>query len=171
MLSDKMELKLNEQINKELYSAYLYMSMSAYFSSVGLDGFANYYRVQATEEEEHAMKFYDYVLRVGGRVRFEPIEGPKVDFESTLEIVDMALKHEEYVTGLINSLMGLAVSEKDYKTSSLLQWFIDEQVEEEENANNLKNKVKLMGNDPKGLWMLDMECAKRVYTSPAKEGK
>ncbi|MCK5556801.1 MAG: ferritin, partial [Candidatus Hydrogenedentes bacterium] len=128
MLSEKMRDALDEQLNWELYSAYLYVSMSAYFDSVNLPGFANWMRVQAQEELVHAMKFYDFINERGGRVTLQPVEGPPTEWSSPLDAFENAYRHEQKVTGLINDLVNLAVKERDHATNIFLQWFVTEQV-------------------------------------------
>jgi ferritin len=172
MLNRKMEEALNRQLNAELYSSYLYLSMSAYFHSRNLPGFANWMRVQTQEELAHAMKFYDYVCGRGGRVSLWQIDGPRTEWESPKAAFENVFEHEQKVTGLINDLMNLAIGEKDHATSTFLQWFISEQVEEEASASDVLEKVKLVGESPNALLMLDRELAQRVFTPPAsgKEG-
>lgn len=164
MISEKILEKLNEQIQKEFYSAYLYLSIEAYFASENLDGFANWFHVQAQEEVDHAMLIFNYVNRVGGRVRLRQIDSPKVDFESIEEALKSALEHEQFVTRSIYDIVDLAVAEKDHKTNTFLQWFVNEQVEEEENAENNVKKFELVKDDGKGILMLDQQMAARVYT-------
>lgn len=165
MLSEKMITELNKQINAEIYSGYLYLAMSAYFDENDLSGFAHWMRLQAEEELEHGMKIYDYVLRRGASITLEAIEKPETDWEDELEIVQSVLKHEEYVTSLINNLVDLALEEKDHATNNFLQWFVAEQVEEEENANYLVAKVKAAKDSGSTLFMLDQELAKRAPSS------
>jgi len=166
MISEKIEKKLNEQIQKEFYSAYLYLSMEAYFASRSLNGFANYFRVQAQEERDHAMMFFDFVNHVGGKVKLGMIDGPKSEFESIEEVFKMALDHERYVTSSIYSIVDVAIEERDHKTNTFLQWFVTEQAEEEATAEANLDKVKLIGSDGRGILMLDAEMAQRVYTPP-----
>jgi ferritin len=166
-----MQQKLNDQLNAELYSAYLYLSMSAYFESSDLDGFANWMRVQAREELMHAMKFFDFISSRGGRVVLQPIEGPPTDWQSAADAFEEVYRHEQKVTGLINALASSAVAESDHATNSFLQWFVNEQVEEEESANRVLRNLKLVGSDGAGLLMLDRELSQRVFVSPAAEGE
>lgn len=166
MISEKMLQKLNEQVTKEFYSAYLYLSMEAYFASENLNGFANFFHVQAQEERDHAMKFFNYISHVGGRVKLAPIEGPQTDFVSAREVFQITLDHERQVTQLIYFLVNLAVEEKDHFTNTFLQWFVTEQAEEESSADAILKKLKLIGSDGMGILMLDAELAKRVYTPP-----
>ena len=167
MLNKKIEEALNSQINAEMYSSYLYLSMSAYFESTGLSGFANWMRAQAQEELMHAMKFYDYVNERGGRVILGPLEAPSSEWESPLATFEATYEHEQKVTGLINELVNFAMEEKDHATNTFLQWFVTEQVEEEASAIEIVNKLKLMGDAPGGLFMLDRELGARVFTMPA----
>jgi len=168
MISEKLEKLLNDQIQKEFYSAYLYLSFEAYFTSRNLSGFAHWFRIQAMEERDHALIFFNYLNRVAGRVRLQQIEAPQWDFHSIEEVILMQLEHERYVTKSIYAIADQAIAERDHKTNSFLQWFIDEQVEEEENAEQNLQKLRLVGeNDGKGLLLLDTEMAARVYTVPA----
>lgn len=166
-MNKKMEKALSKQINAEMYSAYLYLAMSAYFEGAGMEGFANWMKIQAQEEMIHAMKFYNYVFERGGKVELEAIEKPPSKYESSLDVFEKVLKHEQHVTSLINELYELAISEKDYASQSMLKWFIDEQVEEEDGAAKIVDKVKLAGDKGPGLFMLDKEMAARTFTPPA----
>jgi len=172
MLSQKMQEALNKQLNAELYSAYLYLSMSAYFQSLNLSGFANWMRVQAQEELMHGMKFYDYINERGSRILLQPIEAPPAEWASPLEVFEATYGHEQKVTALINELVNIATAEGDHATKIFLQWFVSEQVEEEASANEVVQKLKLIGDSPNGLLMMDQEFAARVFTiSPGeKEG-
>ena len=161
MLSKTMQDTLNEQINKELYSAYLYLSMSAYFESVNLPGSAKWMRVQHDEERVHALKFFDYVNDRDGRVTLKVIDQPPADFASPLAVWEMVLEHEKKVTGLIYKLYEQAVKENDYATQSLLKWFIDEQVEEEKNVTLMLERFKQAGNQPATLLLFDSHFTKR----------
>ncbi len=167
MISKKMEKALNGQLNAELYSAYLYLSMAAYFESADLAGFANWMRVQVQEERFHAMKFYDYIIERGGRVTLGPIEAPPSDWDSPLAVFEATLTHEQKVTGLINDLMDLAREEKDNASEIFLQWFVNEQVEEEDNAGKVLGQLKLIKDSPQALFMMDREMGQRVFTPPA----
>jgi len=169
MLSENMEKALNKQINAELYSSYLYLSMAAYFHSTGLDGFANWMRAQAKEEDVHAMKIFDYVNERGAHVVLAEIEGPKTKWNSAVEVFEETLSHEQKVTALINGLVDLAKKESDHATDNFLQWFVAEQVEEEASAGEVLNKVKMVGEKGHGLYMLDKELGARVFTPPAGE--
>jgi ferritin len=171
MLNKKMQEAINSQINAEIYSSYLYLSMSAYFESINLSGFASWMRAQAQEEMVHAMKFYDYVNERGGRVILGAIEAPPSEWESAVAVFDATYQHEQKVTGLINDLVDLAIEEKDHATNNLLQWFVSEQVEEEASASGVLNKAKLTGDAPGGLFMLDQELGARVFTMPAAAGQ
>jgi ferritin len=168
MLSKKMDKALNDQIKWELYSSYLYLSMAAYFADLGLGGFAHWMRMQAQEEEFHAMKFYDYVLERGGRVVLQGIDAPPSEWKSPLDAFEETLKHEEHVTSLINDLVDLAIKEKDHATNIFLQWFVTEQVEEEDSVNEVLSKLKLVGDGGEGLFMLDKELSARVFTPPVE---
>ena len=161
MLSEKIEKALNEQINAEFYSSYLYLAMSSYLSSVNLNGFATWMRLQAQEELTHAMKFYDYVVERGGRVILEAIDKPQTEWKDVVEIFEAALEHEKYITGRINDLMTLAMDEKDHATASFLQWFVDEQVEEEANVDEILQQLKMIDGKGPGLFMLDREARQR----------
>jgi len=169
MFSNKMADALNEQINKEIYSAFLYMSMSSYADFKGLKGFANWFYVQYQEEMEHAMRIYNYVQEQGAQVILKAIDKPDSEFGTPVQIFEKTLKHEQFVTSLINNLVELAIEEKDHATQIFLQWFITEQVEEESNANEILDKIKLAGEDGNGLFMIDKELAARVYTPPASK--
>ena len=169
MVGNKMHDALNKQVNAELFSAYLYLSMSAYFESINLTGCATWMRVQAQEEMTHAMKLYDYIHETNGKVTLTAIDAPQSEWSSPLEVFEHVYKHEQKVTGLINDLMNLAVAEKDYATSNFLQWFIAEQVEEESSANAIVHKIKLLGDARGALFMLDRELGARTSTPPAKE--
>ena len=170
MLNKKLEKAINKQINAETYSAYLYLSMAAYFDSLNLAGFANWMRVQAQEEMVHAMKFFDYVAERGGRVLLSAIEGPPTKWDSPLAVFEYTYTHEQKVTGLINGLADLAAAEKDHASGSLLKWFIDEQVEEESSADAVVQKLKLVGGDGAGLFMVDNELGQRVFVPPPTAG-
>ncbi len=167
MLKKKMLKALNDQINAEMFSAYLYLSMDAYFQSISLKGFAAWMRVQAQEEMMHAMKFYDYVNERGGKVTLEAIAKPETNWTSPLAVFEAVLKHEEHVTGLINDLVDLAISEKDHASNNFLQWFVSEQVEEEASASEVVERLKLIKDNTSGLFMMDAELGKRVFTPPA----
>jgi ferritin len=161
-----MEAALNEQINAEMFSAYLYLSMSAVLERMNLPGFANWMRVQAQEEMAHAMKFYDYILERGGTIRLKAIEAPQASWKSVTEIFKAGLNHEEKVTALINDLVDIAAAEKDHAASLMLQWFVNEQVEEEANAMEILGKLEIAGDTAGGLYMLDKEMAMRTFVPP-----
>ena len=169
MIKEKIQDALNKQLNAELYSAYLYLSMSAYFESEDLSGFANWMRVQAQEELTHAMKFYDYIIQRGARVVLSSIDEPPSEWEFPLAVFEHTYQHEQKVTGLINELVNLAIAEGDHATNNFLQWFVAEQVEEEDSANAALQKIKLISDAPGGLFMLDDELGQRVFNPPAKQ--
>jgi len=166
MISEKMQAAFNDQINKELYSEYLYLSMAAYFDSLGLKGFANWMRVQVKEERTHAMMMYTYVNDAGGRVLLKPIEGPPTQWDSPLKAFEHVLEHEKLVTSSIYQLLNLAMEEKDHASVAFLQWFVTEQVEEEANATEIIHELRLIGDHGQGLLMKDRELAQRVFTLP-----
>jgi ferritin len=170
MISKKMEEALTEQVNAELYSAYLYLSMESYFKAQNLNGFANWMKVQTQEEVSHAMKIYDFINERGGRVLLKTIEGPPTDWGSALAVFQAVYEHEQKVTGLINDLVDLAIKEKDHATNSFLQWFVNEQVEEESSADEILQQLKMMQNAPGGMFMLNRELGQRVFTPPETEG-
>ena len=158
---------LNEQINKELYSAYLYLDFSNYFKAQGLDGFANWYMIQAQEERDHAMLFYTYLQNNNEKVTLDAIAKPDKVLDSNMTVLKAGLEHEEYVTSLINNIYAAAYEVKDFRTMQFLDWFVKEQGEEETNANDLISKMELFGSDPKGLYMLNNELGQRVYSAPS----
>ncbi len=168
MLSEKLLNELNEQIKYELYSAHLYLGMAAYCASEDLDGFANFFKVQAEEEKFHAMKFFDYVNEKGGRVRMQALAEPMNDYESILDVFEKAYEHEQFVTKRIYTLMDIALDEREHATVSLLKWFVDEQVEEESNMEGIIKKIKRIGDHGHGIFMLDAELAQRTFTPPVK---
>ena len=165
MLSKKMVKELNKQINAEYFSSYLYLSMSGWFESNGLSGFANWMRLQAKEESFHAEKIFDYVHERGGRVILAAIEKPESKWQNPLEIFKAALKHEEMISGCINDLVNVAIDEKDHATNNFLQWFVAEQVEEEATAGGIVDKLNLIGKDSAGLFALDIEMGKRIESA------
>ncbi len=169
MLENKIADLINVQVNKELYSAYLYLAFANYYEDEGLDGFAHWYEIQAQEERDHAFKMRRYLIDNGVSVTFDAIEKPETAFQSHLEPLEAGLKHEQYVTSLIHTIYNAAFEHKDYKTMQFLDWFVKEQVEEEKNAEDLIKKMKLFGCDSKGLYMLNQELLTRVYTAPAAE--
>lgn len=164
MLSQKMEESLNKQVNAELYSSYLYLSMSAYFSEINLSGCAHWMRLQAQEELSHALKLYDYINERGGRPVLDSIDAPRSSWGSPTEVFENVLSHEQKVTGLINDLVDLAIQQKDHATNNFLQWFVSEQVEEEASANEVLQRIRMTGNDGGGLFMLDQELGKRILS-------
>lgn len=168
MLSEKMEKALNEQVNWEMYSSYFYLSMSSYFESISLAGCAQWMRAQVQEELYHAIKIYDYINERGGRAIMEAIVKPPTDWDSPLAVFEEVLSHEQKVTGLINDLVNLALDERDHATNIFLQWFVSEQVEEEDTVGTVLDKFKLIGGDKSGLFVLDQELGNRVFTPPAK---
>lgn len=171
ILSEKIQKALNSQINTEMYSAYLYLSMSAYFESINLPGFANWMQIQAQEELTHAMKIYNHINERSGRIKLGAIEEPISEWSSPLEVFRNAYSHEQKVTGLINKLVDLAISESDHATNIFLQWFVTEQIEEEMNADGIVQKLKLAGDSPNALLMLDSELMGRTFMLPASGDK
>ena len=168
MLSSGMEKAINDQINAEFYSSYLYLAMSASCEDQGLPGMANWMKNQTQEEMFHGMKMYDFVHERGGRVSLGAIEQPQLDWDSPLAVFKNVLSHEQKVTGLINNLVNLALDERDHATNIFLQWFVSEQVEEEATASGIVQKLKMIGNDASSLFAFDQELGQRVFTIPAK---
>ncbi len=166
MLSEKMTEALNGQANRELYSAYLYLAMSAYFESINMKGFAAWMRVQAGEELVHGMKIYDYVVSSGGRAKMLAIEDPQFSWASPQDAFQHVYNHERAVTGLIHALVSVAAAEKDEVTTSFLQWYVDEQVEEEESSDMVLNKARAAGNDKAALAVADNELGQRRFKFP-----
>jgi len=157
-----MEKAFNEQLNAELYSSYLYLSMAAYFEATNLPGFANWMSMQSQEEYTHSMKFYSYINQVGGRVELDTIEKSGFEWKSPLVVFEASLEHEKYITKRINDLVDLAIEEKDHAANNFLQWFINEQVEEEEaNVGNIVDKFRLISEEKGGLFLLDRELGAR----------
>ena len=167
MLDSRVHELLNQQINKEFYSAYLYLDFSNYFKRVGLDGFANWYKIQAEEERDHAMLFYQYLQNENEEVTLEAIAKPDKVFKCHMDVLKAGLEHEIYVTSLINDIYAAAYDVRDFRTMQFLDWFVKEQGEEETNANDLITKMELFGSDPKSLYMLNQELAARVYSAPS----
>ncbi len=167
MLNKNVSSLLNQQINKEFYSAYLYLDFANYYESRGLDGFSNWYMVQAQEERDHALLFYQYLHNNNERVTLEAIAQPDKKFQNDMDPLKAALEHEEYVTGLIHDIYAAAQDAKDFRTMQFLDWFVKEQGEEETNANDLISKMELFGSDPKGLYMLNSELKGRTYSAPS----
>ena len=166
-MDKKVHELLNQQINKEFYSAYLYLDFSNYFKRRGLDGFANWYMIQAQEERDHAMLFYQYLQNENQIVTLEAIAKPDKNFSADMEVLVAGLEHEKYVTALINEIYSAAYNVKDFRTMQFLDWFVKEQGEEETNANDMITKMELFGSDPRSLYMLNSELAARVYSAPS----
>lgn len=169
MVSEKILNLLNEQIKKELHSAYLYLGIEAYFEEKGLKGMANWFRIQAQEELDHAMKFFKYINEVGGLAELGTIEAVTSVYKSPLEAMKASLHHEQYITKSIYTIVDAAMDERDHKTNSFLKWFIDEQVEEEANAEDNVKHLELVKDHPNGLFMVDREMASRAYVPIAAE--
>ena len=167
MLNAKVKELLNQQVNKEFYSAYLYLDFSNYFEARGLDGFANWYKIQAQEERDHAMLFYQYLHNNNEAVTLDAIDKPDKELSSDMAVLQAGLEHEIYVTSLINDIYAAAYDVRDFRTMQFLDWFVKEQGEEETNAKDLITKMELFGSDPKSLYMLNSELKARVYTAPS----
>ncbi|UCH80331.1 MAG: ferritin [Nitrospiraceae bacterium] len=167
MIDKKMEKAINKQINWELYSSYLYFSMAAYCDSVNLKGFSHWMRTQAMEELTHVKRFYDFLTSRGGRVIFSEIKAPPTKWNDPHKVFEETLKHEQHVTKLINDLMNLAHDLRDHASIGFLQWFVDEQVEEEESVDDVLQSLRLNENNPGGLFMIDKELAQRTFVPPA----
>lgn len=167
MLDKKVVELLNEQVNKEFFSAYLYLDFANFFEAKGLEGFANWYKIQAQEERDHAMLFYQYLHNNNEQVVLEAIGKPDVHMETLMDPLKAALEHEEYVTDSIHKIYAAAQQVHDFRTTQFLDWFVKEQGEEETNANNLITKMELFGSDSKGLYMLDNELKARVHVAPS----
>lgn len=163
MISEKLVQGMNDQINKEFASEFVYVAMEAYFKDRNLDGFANFFHIQAVEERDHAFLFFNYLYRVGASVKLSDIKMEAKEYKTDIEVFEQFLEHEQMVTASIMKLMDIARENKDYKAETLLKWFIDEQIEEEENATDLLEKMKLINGHPNGLFMLDKELAGRQY--------
>jgi len=166
-MNEKIAHLLNQQINKEFYSAYLYLDMANYYDELDLDGYANYYNIQAQEERDHALLFMKYMQSIGLKVTLEAIDKPDKVFTSVLDPLEVAAEHERYVSALINDIYHECHEAKDYRTLKFLDWFVDEQREEEDSADSMVSRYKLFGSDPRGLYLLDQEYAGRVYTAPS----
>jgi ferritin len=162
MISKKMLDALNKHLNEEFYSSYLYLSMAAYFEEKNLKGFANWFRIQSTEEHMHGMKFFNFILQKGGKVTLAQISAPKTEWKSIPEVFADTLKHEQKISGLINKLIEVSMLEKDFATNNFLQWFVTEQVEEEANVEEIIQKIEMIGDNKSGLYMLDNELGARV---------
>lgn len=169
MIKDSLEKAINNQINEEFYSAYIYLSMAAEFGDRDLKGFENWMREQAKEEVEHAMRLFDYLEERGGKVDLEEIDKPKTDWNSPLEAFEDAYKHEKYITRKINDLVDLAEEENDRATVNMLQWFIEEQVEEEDSVSAIVEKLKMAGDNTSSLLMLDSELGNREASDESEE--
>jgi ferritin len=166
-MNDKIAFLLNQQINKEFYSAYLYLDMSNYYDDLDLNGYANYYMVQAQEERDHALLFMKYMQSIGLKVTLDAIDKPDKVFNSILDPLEIAAEHERYVSALINDIYHECHEARDYRTLKFLDWFVDEQREEEDSADSMVSRYKLFGQDPRGLYLLDQEYAGRVYSPPS----
>jgi ferritin len=171
MLNTEMAAALNKHMNTELYSAHLYLSMSSCANSMGLKGAANWFMVQYQEEMVHFMKFYQYINSQGEQVRLGPLDAPPAEFASLLQMFEKTLEHEMFITRCINDLTELAVRQKDHATQIFLQWFVTEQIEEEENDREIIGKLKLVGDNGYGLLMIDNELGARVFAAPPADGQ
>lgn len=167
MLNSKVAELINQQINKELYSAYLYLDFSVFYEAQGLDGFANWYMIQAQEERDHAMLMLKYLQNNGEKVTLDAVSKPDKDMKTLMDPLKFGFEHEQYVTSLINDIYAAAYEVKDFRTMQFLDWFVKEQLEEEKNADDMIKKMELFGNDSKGLYSLDSEYAARIYTAPS----
>lgn len=167
MLDTKVAELLNQQVNKEFYSAYLYLDFANFYEAEGLDGFANWYKIQAMEERDHAMLFYQYMQNNGVKVTLEAIDKPDKVFNDTMEPLKAALAHEEFITASINTIYAAAQDAREFRTVQFLDWFVKEQGEEETNAQDIIRKMELFGSECKGLYMLNSELAARVYSAPS----
>ena len=167
MLDPKVSQLLNQQINKEFYSAYLYLDFSNYYYDQELNGFGNWYQIQAQEERDHAMLFMQYLRNNGEKIVLEAIDQPSVELTDNKAVLEAGLNHERYVTSLIHTIYEAAYAVKDFRTMQFLDWFVKEQGEEETNADSLVKKYELFGSDPRSLYMLDTEMAARVYSAPS----
>ncbi|HBI80775.1 MAG TPA: ferritin [Bacteroidales bacterium] len=168
-MNKRLEQAINEQINAEIWSAYLYLSMSAHFGTQGLGGFASWFKVQWQEELSHAIKFFDYLIERGCKPELKPIKEVPTKWDSPLNAFEETLKHEKEVTRLINNLMEIAIEEKDHAAKGMLQWFVDEQVEEEANAQEIIDTLKLINGNGNGLFMLNRELKQRTFTDSTKK--
>ncbi len=161
-MNKKVEAAFNEQVNAELYSSYLYLSMAAYFQEKGLKGMAHWMLAQGKEENMHGMKFFNFIVDRGGKVVLVKIDAPQVDWDSPLDVFEHVCKHEKHVTDLINELVDLSIKEKDHASSNFLQWFVNEQVEEEASAQEVRDKLRLVKDNPVAIFMVDRELGERV---------
>lgn len=166
-MNDKVAALLNDQINKEFYSAYLYLDMANFYTGKGLDGFANWYEIQAKEEQDHALLMYRYLQNNGESVTLEAIAKPDKTFETLMDPLKAGYAHEQYVTSLINTIYAAAQEVKDFRTTQFLDWFIKEQGEEEKNSMDLITRMELFGDDSRSLYLLNSELAGRVYSAPS----
>lgn len=166
MLSKKMEKAFNEQINAELYSSYLYLSMASYFTTANLNGFANWMQIQVKEENAHAMMMYNYVHERGGKVTLKAIAQPESTWKNSIDVFDATFKHEQHVTSLIHKLLDIALQEKDHASANFLQWFVSEQVEEEASASEILEQLRIVDGKGHGLLLLDREMKARVFNDP-----
>ena len=169
MIDKKMQKAINKQINAEIYSAYMYLAMAAYFEDISLGGFAQWMRIQYEEELAHAMRFYNHMCERSGRVTLLPIEAPPTQWKSPLHVFEETLKHERHVTALIHKLVDLSIDLKDHASTQMLQWFIEEQVEEEATAETILDELKLIGEAKSGLFMMNRELSQRTFTPPPAE--
>ena len=167
MLNEKVADLLNDQINKELYSAYLYLDFSIFYEEMGLDGFANWYMIQAQEERDHAMLMLKYLQNNGEKVTLKAVDKPDKVLTDKMQILHLGLEHEQYVTSLIHNIYAAAYDVRDFRTMQFLDWFVKEQLEEEKNAEDMIKKMEMFGDDSKGLYMLNSEMASRVYSAPS----
>ena len=167
MISNKMQNAINDQVAAEFFSAHLYLSMAAYLESIDLPGLANWMRIQYQEEVSHGMKMFEYVIERDGRAVVKAFEAPQSEWDGPLNVFQAVLEHEQKVTGLINNLMDLALAEKDHAASIFLQWFVNEQVEEEATAKGIGQQLKMLGDSKAGLFQIDRELGQRVFTPPA----
>ena len=167
MLNEKVAELINDQINKEFYSAYLYLDFSNYYQEEGLDGFANWYMIQAQEERDHAILMMQYLQNNGEKVTLEAIAKPDKELKDKLQVLELGLEHEQYVTSLIHNIYDAAYNVRDFRTMQFLDWFVKEQGEEEKNAEDMIKKMQMFGDDAKGLYMLNSEMAARVYSAPS----
>lgn len=167
MINEKVAALLNNQVNKEFYSAYLYLEFSNYYEENGLSGFANWYNIQAQEERDHALLFVKYMQNNDLKVTFETIDKPDADLKTNMDPLKAGLEHEKFVTELIDNIYAAAYDAKDFRTTQFLDWFIKEQGEEEVNASDLIKKMEIFGDDAKGLYLLDQEMGARVYSAPS----
>jgi ferritin len=162
-LNKRVEAALNDQVNKEFYSAYLYLSMSSYFEEKNLQGFSNYMKVQYQEEVSHAMKIFNYIMERGGRAILQPIDEVKVDWKDVIEVFEDTCEHEKFITDSINTLVDISQEERDHATVNMLQWFVSEQVEEEATPNGILEQLKMVDGKGAGLFMIDREQSARVF--------